>query len=83
MGYTTSLTPSTRSLHTSPATTDNPIVLPSDFTAQYLWGPEQYSYTRLWASNATVLHLEQVKVFPQPGIWAQIDIVQPKHGPFA
>ena len=36
----------------------------------------------MWAPNATVLHLEQVKVFPMPGVWASIDIVQPKHGPF-
>ncbi len=72
--------------HTTPHArappSDNPIILPSDFTHQYLWGPEQYSYTRMWAPNATVLHLEQVKVFPTPGVWASIDIVQPKHGPF-
>ena len=60
----------------------NPILLPSDWTADYLWGLEQYSYTRLRVSNATVLHLEQVKVLPSPSIWRAIDIVQPRHGPF-
>jgi len=42
----------------------------------------EYSYTRLIARNATVLHLEQVKVLPTPTIWRAIDIVQPSHGPF-
>ena len=60
----------------------NPILLPSNFTYQYLWGPEQYSYTRMWAANSSVLHLEQVKVFPTPSVWAEIDILQPRHGPF-
>ena len=60
----------------------NPIILPSDFTHKYLWGPEQYSYTRMWVANASVLHVEQVKVLPTPSIWAEIDIVQPIHGPF-
>ena len=60
----------------------NPILLPSDFTHDYLWGLQQYSYTRLWAYNASVLHMEQVKVLPTPSIWRAIDIVQPNHGPF-
>ena len=61
----------------------NPIVLPSNFTAEYLWGPEQFGYTRMTARNATVLHIEQIKVRPAVGVWAAIDIVQPNHGAFA
>ena len=60
----------------------NPILLPSEFTDAYLWGPLQFGYTRMVARNATVLHLEQVVVRPQVGVWAARDIVQPAHGPF-
>jgi hypothetical protein len=60
----------------------NPIYVPSEWTHAYLWGPEQYSYTRLWANSSETLHLEQVKVIPQVSVWSSIDIVQPAHGPF-
>ena len=60
----------------------NPILAPSDFTFKYLWGPQQYSYTRLWSINSSMLHLEQIKVFPTPEVWAAVDIVQTDHGPF-
>jgi hypothetical protein len=60
----------------------NPILLPSPFTDRYLWGLQQYSYSRMWAVNSSVLHVEQVKVLPEPSIWAAIDIVQHNHGPF-
>jgi len=53
----------------------NPILQPSFFTDKYLWGPKQYSYTRLH-HNATVLRLEQVTVFPSPSIWATMEIVK-------
>jgi len=61
----------------------NPILLPSNFTADYLWGPAQFGYTRMTARNASVLHLEQVVVRPTTQIWKSVDIVQPSHGPFA
>ena len=55
----------------------------SFFTYRYLDGLRQYSYTRAWAVNATVFHVEQVAVLPAPPtVWAAIDIVQPSHGPF-
>ena len=60
----------------------NPIALDSPFTYKALWGPEQYSYSRLRAVNASVLHIEQVKVIPDTSVWLALDIVQPSHGPF-
>ncbi len=57
-------------------------MLDSPFTFKALWGPEQYSYTRMRAVNASVLHIEQVKVLPTVGAWLDFDIVQPNHGPF-
>lgn len=61
----------------------NPILVPSDFTYKYLWGLQQYGYTRLHVFNSTVLRMEQIKVLPTPSVWASIDIVQPNHGPFS
>jgi hypothetical protein len=61
----------------------NPILLPSNFTESYLWGPQQYGYTRMVALNDTVLHLEQVSVLPSIHVWREWDIVQTSHGPFA
>ena len=60
----------------------NPIILPSNFTESYLWGPQQYGYTRMVAYNATVLHLSQVSVDPTFHIWREWDIVQNHHGSF-
>jgi len=60
----------------------NPILLPSDYTYEYLWGLQQYGYTRLHVYNSTVLRMEQIKVLPTPSVWKSIDIVQPNHGPF-
>lgn len=61
----------------------NPILAPSAFTADYLWGPLQYGYSRLTAVNETLLHLEQIAVLPAPAkIWRAWDIVQHAHGSF-
>jgi hypothetical protein len=64
----------------------NPILGPGGpWSNKYLWGPEQYGYGRFWATNASSFHFEEVQLINegQPGvIWASIDVLQGKHGPF-
>jgi hypothetical protein len=48
--------------------------------------PQQYGFSRFWASNATHWHLEQVQTnLPGgPQVWGEVvDIVQLRHGPFS
>jgi hypothetical protein len=47
--------------------------------------PEQYGYSRFWATNATHWHLEQVQssLPGGPALWGEsVDVVQMNHGPF-
>ena len=49
--------------------------------------PQQYGYSRFWASNASSFHLEQVQVLADPSgprLWQYaVDIFQDAHGPFS